>query len=378
MNKILISAGDYSADLHGKALSLALREKNPSLEITALGGIKLKEVATPFLEDMVGLDISGFSKPIRQFFNLRRILKNKVFPLLENKKVEAVVLIDYYGFNIHIAKKAYANNIPVFYFVSPQVWASRSFRIKKIKKYVTKMLVIFPFEEELYKKNGVDVTFIGHPFIDKVPNKIPFRPYNKEKPFDIVLLPGSRERELRRHIPLMVQTFIELKKKFPNLRGKLITVDSLGERLYADGLKSSSMTPQALELVGDPNFEHRLKAGFALTASGTATLENALLGLPMVVIYQTSWLTYTIAKQIIRVPYISMPNILMGKKFIPELVQKEANFKSLVATCVPFFNTPSLLETMHEELIKLKKALGPPGSYERAAAIILNKGILPN
>ncbi len=378
MTKILISAGDYSADMHGLALVQSLKNINPTLEVTALGGIKLKAVSDHFLQDMVGLDVSGFSQPIKQFFNLRKILHSQIFPKLEKKEIDAVILIDYYGFNIHIAQKAFEEGIPVFYFVSPQVWASRSGRIKKLKKYVTKMLVIFPFEEELYKKNGVNATFVGNPLVDVLPNSFSHRSYSKANPFEIVLLPGSRVRELKRHIPLMVQTFLELKKSFPNIQGKMIAVDSLQDELYkeiGDTFKfgdTPNLKVSPISLVRDPDYSHRLKAGLALTASGTATLENALLGLPMVVIYKTSWLTHFIAKRLIRVPYISMPNILLEKKCVPEFVQEEANHQTLSRSCGELLSNPNLLESTYLELIKLKKSLGPPGAYARAAKIILD------
>jgi len=150
MSRILISTGDYSADLHGQFLIQELKKCDPSLFVIALGGIKLKSVSNLFLKDLVELDVSGFTQPLKQFFNLKNILQKIVFPQIDKNKIDAVILIDYYGFNIHVAEKATKENIPVFYFVSPQVWASRKWRIQKLKKNVTKMLVIFPFEEALY------------------------------------------------------------------------------------------------------------------------------------------------------------------------------------------------------------------------------------
>lgn len=369
MSHILISAGDYSADLHGESLVSEMRKMDASLFVTALGGIKLKGVSDEFLQDMVELDVSGFSQPVKQFFKLKKILQQIVFPRLDPRRLDAVILIDYYGFNIHIAEKAKERNIPVFYFVSPQVWASRQGRIQKLKKCVRQMLVIFPFEEELYRRHGVPVTFVGHPLMDRIPqlkNEKKFKLGAQNGPIRLGLLPGSRTRELARHIPLLIRSFEALKKKFPNLEGTLFAVEPISDEYYR-----SWNPPNPLAIVRENDYKKRSDLTLALTASGTATLENALLGIPMIVIYQTSWLTYFIARRMIRVPYISMPNILAGKAIVPELIQHRAEQKSVTQLAADFISHPESLEKMHRELLQLKESLGPPGAYQRAAKIIL-------
>ncbi len=367
MKRILISAGDYSADLHGESLVLALRKTEPDLQVTALGGNRLKGVADSFLRDMVGLDISGFSKPLKQFFNLKNILQQTIYPILEKHEVDAVILIDYYGFNIHIAQKAKKENVPVFYFVSPQVWASRPGRIKNLKAAVSKMLVIFPFEEELYKKAGVPVQFVGHPILDAIDKleKEGLRHTSNGK-IRLGIMPGSRIKEVSRHLPIMLKGFEILKKKFGNIEGVLFTVDAIDDSLYQKYIQGHDLT-----LVREGGMKERMNLTFCLTASGTATLENALMGIPMVVIYRMSLLTYLIAKNIIRVPYITMANILSGKEVVPELVQYAASPENIAMKASRYLEDPQLLERTREELIKLKIALGSPGAYERAAAAIL-------
>lgn len=372
--KVLISTGDYSADLHGEALVRELRKLDPQLHVSALGGVKLKSVADRFLVDMVELDVSGFSQPVKQFFRLKGILQETVFPILDGHQVDAVILIDYYGFNIHVAKRAKRNGIPVYYFVSPQVWASRKHRIQQLKKAVTKMLVIFPFEEKLYREHGVPVQFVGHPLMDAVARVQPASANGKVR---VGLLPGSRLRELVRHIPILLRSYQDLKRRFPSIEGSLFAVDSIPESTYRQliaatpGLdRSPELQPQ---LVHDSGYALRSQLTLALTASGTATLENALLGLPMVVIYQTSWLTYWVAKRIIQVPYISMPNILSGSQVVPELIQDRANADELAREAGRFLGDPALLERTRRELIKLKDQLGPPGAYLRAAQAITQR-----
>lgn len=365
--RFLISAGDYSADLHGEALVKALRRTLPDLSVTALGGVRLKSVADRFLRDMVEMDISGFSQPVKQFFNLKDILLKTVYPILEKREVDAVVLIDYYGFNIYVARKAKACGIPVFYFVSPQVWASRRWRVGRLKEYVTKMLVIFPFEEEIYRKHGVPVEFVGHPILDGIERLKSGGGLNGHSrgPLRIGLMPGSRAKEIHRHMPILLKSFELLKKRFPGAEGVLFAVDAIEDSEYEKLIRG---TPVKMVRGG---YEERLELSFCLAASGTATLENALLGIPMVVIYQTSWLTYLIARLIIQVPYISMANILSGKAVVPELIQHEATPEKIAEAAGAYLSDPGLLDRTRQELIKLRHILGKPGAYERAAASIL-------
>ncbi len=363
MRRVLISTGDFSADIHAASLILELKKLDPSLHVTALGGIKLKAVSDVFLKDMVDLDVSGFTQPIKQFFNLKNILLNTVFPLLDPQQLSAVILVDYYGFNIRIAHKAKAMGIPVFYFVSPQVWASRRWRVKSLKKSVSKMLVIFPFEEGLYRSQGVPVEFVGHPLLDQLPNPNGKAPSRTSPIFSF--MPGSRVRECDRHIPLMCAALERLQERWPNLKARMFAADNLSDAYYK---KFKGM--EDFEWVRGNDLNKRLESTVIVTASGTATLENALLGLPMVVVYQMSWLTYWLARWLIRVPYISMPNLLAKKELVPEFVQYKATPRSITRAIEMILTQPQRLEGMVRELIQLREQLGQPGAYARAAQSI--------
>ena len=367
MKRILISAGDYSADQHGESLVRALRKTLPDLSVTALGGVRLKSVADHFLKDMVEMDISGFSQPFKQFFKLKDILLKTIYPILKKKEVDAVVLIDYYGFNIHIASKAKKEGIPVFYFVSPQVWASRRWRIRRLKECVTKMLVIFPFEKDLYQSHGVPVEFVGHPILDTIERlgagQAKAGPDGKIR---VGIMPGSRMKEISRHLPLMLECFEALKKDFGNIEGLLFAVDALPDPLYQKYLEGSSV-----KLIREGDYKERQGLTLCLTASGTATLENALLGIPMVVIYKASWLTYWVARLLIQVPYVAMANILSGREVVPELIQHRASKADIVRAASLYLSDPSLLERTRSELIRLRQALGNPRAYDPAAAALL-------
>ncbi|OGR98007.1 MAG: lipid-A-disaccharide synthase [Elusimicrobia bacterium RIFCSPLOWO2_01_FULL_64_13] len=353
-----------------------LRARAPDLSVTALGGGRLRGVADEFLRDMVRMDISGFSQPFKQFFSLKSILQKMIFPRLASREFDAVILIDYYGFNIHIARKARAFGIPVFYFVSPQVWASRGWRIQELKRAVTKMLVIFPFEEELYRGHGVPAEFVGHPAVDAVERAESGRPAGAERdrpaaPGDGVLklgiLPGSRHRELARHLPIMLKALELLRKRFPKIEATVFAVDWIPDEDYLAALEG-----RPVRLSREQDLRERAGLDFCLTASGTAALEIALLRIPQVVIYQASWLTYWVARLLIRVDYISMPNILSGKMIVPELIQGEASPARVAEEAEKILSDPLRLESARSELIELRKSLGKPGAYSRAADVVLD------
>ena len=374
MKRFLISTGDHSADIHGENLVRALKQISP-VHVTALGGSRLRGVSDYFLHDMVQMDVSGFTQPIKQFFTLRNILRQKISPLLSSKKIDAVILIDYYGFNIHVAQAAWEQKIPVFYFVSPQVWASRKWRIQKLKKYVERMLVIFPFEEELYKSYGVPVSFVGNPLMDtvsEIDKKFPQRNMATNK-IRLGLMPGSRRREILYHLPILLESFKRLLKQFPNMETVLFEADSVSVETYQNYIASLLTAPEQAKLMRlrNASFEDRLDLTLSLTASGTVTLENALLGIPMIVFYRTSYLTYSVAKRIIQVPFISMPNILSGQAIVPELIQDDASVEKISGYASEYLTHPERLKSMRENLLRLKQKLGVSGAYHRAAEIIL-------
>lgn len=369
--KILISAGDYSADLHAQSLAKELKSLQPDLHLLALGGGKLQTVSNEFIANLVEMDISGFSKPLLKLPQLLSLLYGKIFPKLASGSVDAVILVDYYDFNIQIARKAKKHGIPVFYFISPQVWASRESRIQELKKTVSRMLVIFPFEEELYQSHGVPVTYIGHPFLETLPapnHKKDFQSILQNGTIHLGLMPGSRKRELEHHLPAMLTCAHELKKKFPKLECSLFAADWIADEVYA-----KFMDIKSVQFVRENNFEKRSQLTLSLTASGTATLENALLGIPMVVVYHTSWITYRIAMALVKVNMMSMPNILSGKMILPELLQSQLTPEDLLRQATYLIEHPPQLEKMREELIELRKMLGDPGAYARAAKIIMSE-----
>jgi lipid-A-disaccharide synthase len=317
----------------------------------------MRAEADEFVEDLASRSIVGFWEPLLKlgfFVRLALRLKN----LMITRRPAALVCIDYYGFNRRLLTAAKSAGIPAYYFISPQVWASRPGRIQVLKRLVRKMLVIFPFEERLYRAAGVPCVFVGHPLLDLVPepdSRPPCAP-----PFTVGLLPGSRRTEVRRHLPVLLEAFGLIAARYPGSRALLFASPHMPDSAYAaaDG---------RAEIVRETGYNKRAGLDVALSSSGTATLENALLGVPMVVIYKMSWLTFAIARSLIRVPHIAMANLLAGRRLMPELVQHEATGALVARAALDMVADPSRHAALRRDLLDLRRQLGAPGAATLAA-----------
>ncbi len=313
MKSILIIAGDPSGDLHGQHLIGALKDADASVRIAAVGGPLMRTAADEFLEDLASRGMTGFWEPAAKIGFLLR-LGLKIWNFLIERKPAAVICIDYYGFNRRVLALAQRAGIDAYYYISPQVWASRPSRVQVLKRLVRRMFVIFPFEEALYRSAGVNCLFVGHPLLDLLPT--PRKPSQcVASPLKIGLLPGSRPSEVRRHLPIMIKGLSLLRRHFPDL--KIAVFGALG---LPDSSYAAALSQPAIELIRESDYSRRAALDLAFCSSGTATLENALLGIPMVVIYKLSWPTYAIARAIIRVKYIAMANLLAGSALVVDYV----------------------------------------------------------
>lgn len=352
-----ISAGDVSGDVHAANLINSIKKINSSIKIFCIGGNQLKKVCDVFLEDIVNLNAFGFF-PIKQILFLKKLLKRIEKILIENK-INKVILTDYYGFNIHIAKVANRLDIPVYYFVSPQIWASRSSRIKKIAKYVKTVFPIFPFEKDIYLKAKVNAIFEGNPLIDIVPD------VDKEKELgktlNIGLFVGSRQSVIKRHLPVILETAELLKNKI-NVKFKLF-VNNLEEW-------KKEWKDKEIEIIQGNNWQERKNIDIAINPSGTVSLENALMGIPMVVMYKLSWANYLLARLIVKVKYITIVNILANKLVVPEYIQHKATAKNLTQAVLQYLE-PNIYKKKREELLEFKNTLGTKGVCDRIAKNIL-------
>jgi len=355
----LIVAGDPSGDIHAASLIAALKRQRPDARVAAVGGERCRAVADEFIEDLASRGVTGFWEPLTQLGFLRR-LSARLAQLLRDRRPDAVVCVDYYGFNRRVLALAKRASVPAFYFISPQVWASRPARIQVLKRHVRRMLVIFPFEERLYRDAGVPVSFVGHPLLDSLPE--PALPSAADGPI-VGLLPGSRRSELRRHLPICYDAFRQLRARRPSLRGVLFAASQ------ADDVYGS--VPEGVTLVRDREYQSRTTLDAAICSSGTATLENALLGIPMVVIYKLSWVTYLIARAIVTVKQIAMANVLAGRVIVPELIQHHATAARVAAEVAAILDDPARAARMRADLLALRDTLGEHGATDRAAQVIL-------
>lgn len=360
---ILVVAGDPSGDLHASHLIRALKAKGPAgLRVAAVGGPLMREAADEFLEDLASRGVTGFWEPVVKLpFMVKLGLRLKRF--MAERRPAAVVCVDYYGFNRRVLSFAKSLGVPAFYFISPQVWASRPGRVRVLKRLVRKMLVIFPFEAKLYREAGVPCEFVGHPLLDVVP--APATKKAPGAPLRVGLLPGSRASEVAKHLPILLAAFLNLRRRYPDARAQVFAAASL-----PDGAYDLGAVPD-VTLVRESSYDARRELDLALCSSGTATLENALLGVPMVVVYKMSWLTFRIAKAIVRVDHIAMANILAGRTLAPELIQKDATAERVAAAALGLLENDKAYARLRAELIELREKLGKPGAAGRAAAAIL-------
>ncbi|MBI4348993.1 MAG: lipid-A-disaccharide synthase [Elusimicrobia bacterium] len=357
---ILIVAGDPSGDLHGQRLARALKAREPGLRIASAGGRLLRAESDVFFADLAELGIVGFVEPIKQLPFLIG-LGRRLADFMERERPAALVCIDYYGFNRRVLSLAKRAGVPAYYYISPQVWATRAGRLKTLKRLVERMLLIFPFERRVYQEARIPHTFVGHPLLDVLPEA-------RHAPGDglrLGLLPGSRASEVSRHLPVFLDAVERIRKDYPKTSAAVFAAAALPDSAYA------AARAKGLELVRETDYRRRAGLDLVLTSSGTATLENALLGLPMVVIYKMSWPTYAIARALIRVPYISMANLLAGRKLVPELIQRDATGAAVAEAALRLLEDPRRLAKLREDLVGLRAQLGGPGAADRAAQALL-------
>ncbi len=372
----LIVAGDPSGDLYGAMLARELRALDPKARFSAVGGKLLQEEVSGaggrFLHDLASLGITGFFEPLRNLF-LFLDIDRRIRDLLRQDRPDAVVCVDFYGFNRHVLKAARAEGVTTCYFISPQVWATRPGRVRALKELVDRMIVIFPFEEKLYREAGVPVTWVGHPLLDILPPAAKNGGRKESSSgLKIGLLPGSRASEIGRHLPVFLGALRRISRDFPRLDVRLFASAQLPDSFYEEILLSwkASGGPE-VKIVRESDYRERSGLDIALTSSGTATLENALLGVPMVVIYKLFWPTYAIARAMIRVPYITMANLLCGKRLVPELVQAQADAPGVAREALLILEDPRRLSGLRKELSALRGLLGGPGAARRAAEAVL-------
>ncbi len=373
MKRIMIVAGEASGDLHGSNLVRSALSLDPDLKFYGLGGENLRNAGIDLLFDLEHQGLFGFLEivsSLRSTIGIYRSLKAS----LTRDRPSAVVLIDYPDFNLRLAKSAKRLGIPVFYYISPQLWAWRQGRVKKVDRYVDRMAVVFPFEPDFYQRHGVEVSFVGHPLLDVMDPPRPKEEVKTELGFDpsqplLGLLPGSRMSEIKAHLPLMLESARRLNAGRPNgVSLAVAQADSLGSGELTPFLE---LGPKDVKLVAGRTHDLQNAADVILTASGTATLETALMLTPMVVIYRLKLLSYQIFRRMVKIEHVAMANLIAGEEVVPELLQNDARPDNIVTELNRILDSPEDRRRMVEGLTLIRKKLGGQGASLRAARLLL-------
>ena len=374
MPKIFVIACEASGDGHGAALVRALKELDPSVEFEGLGGPQMRAAGVRLLHEMTRESALGFGDVIRKYFHYRRIFY-RALAHVRKTRPDLLILIDSPAFNLRFAKKI-RKRIPVIYYISPQIWAWGGRRIHTIRRTVNHMIVILPFEEKIYRDAGIPCTFVGHPLLDRVkPSKsrkelgLEFGLKDTER--TIALLPGSRESEVRRIFPIMLESARILRREIPKVNFFLVEAPHVPAALYDEIAGRFPEVP--LTRTSERLYDVVSAADFALVASGTATLETALLGTPFFLLYKASASTFFIGRRLVRLPYIGLVNVLAGRHVVPEFIQHLARPERIALETRVMLENPELVDKLVREIRQVCGRLGLPGASRRAAQVVLDK-----
>ena len=375
--RIMIVAGEASGDLHGASLARAILQMVPTVDLFGVGGDNMQSAGVELIHHINRLAVMGITEVLGHLGEVRATL-DSLTTVARERDVDAVVLIDYPDFNLTLARRLrkHIPDVPIIYYISPQVWAWRRGRVNKIAQLVDRMLVILPFEKELYESVGLEVDFVGHPLLDVIRLDNDRTTYSERHSLSfkdtwIGLLPGSRRAEVKRLLPPMLKAASSL---LPHVEQPcfLIPVSpALDITIYESVLASFPNLRQRTYLIEDdyyPTVEH---CRAAVVCSGTATLEAALVDTPMVVVYRTSWLTYTLAKSLVRVPHIALVNLIAEQRAVPELVQGEVTGSRIADELRTLLNDQVRRSAVQSALAKVRQRLGGAGASEVAARRVL-------
>ena len=365
---VVIIAGEPSGDLHASQVARRLKERLPEIELAGMGGDLMESAGVKLLfhiRDSAVMGISEVLNMIPAFLQKQRDLKK----LIATKKPSVVVLVDFGDFNLGIAKFAHQLNIPTIYYIPPKAWAWRGNRVEKLARTTSIIASIFPFETEFYRKKGANVEFVGHPLLDVA--QTDFTQTEARKSLDIAdnypvvgLMPGSRRKEIQCLLPIMLEVAQNLLQRIPSCQFILP---------LAPGINRQSLPNMPfVEIIEDAVYPSMRAADLMLVASGTATLEAACIGTPMIIVYKVSLLTWWIIQHFVNLEFSGLPNIIAGREIVPELLQDEVTTNQVTATAIDLLENPEQCQKQRQELKQVSKSLGLIGARKRVADLILN------
>ena len=376
MARILIISGEASGDLHGAHLAKALKARDPHVSLAGIGGRAMEAAGVRLVEEMGRFDVIGMVGPfalvsiLRRFITMRRLFRSKQW--------DTVVFIDHPGLNMRFAYFAKAAGLRVVYYIAPQIWAWAPWRIRWIKQRVDHVLVILPFEKSLYDEAGVRCTFVGHPILDAVTGRYDRKELRRRFGFSddervIALLPGSRAHEVQVLLPILLEAVEKLARCEPKTKFILAQASTIHDNLLQPLLRRS---PIPIALVKEQATEMMALSDLVLVASGTATLQAAVVGTPMVLFYRTTPLTFwcanVVIRFVIRVKWIGLVNLVAGRTIVPELIQSAATGQRLYEEALRLLEDRPTYNEMKRDLAKVRAALGEPGASARAAEAVLS------
>lgn len=371
MTKVFISAGEASGDLHAAALTRAILQRDPTVQVFGMGGDALAAAGGEVVFNYKDYSVMGFVEVLQslpRLFGLKKAFRQ----LMEERKPDVFVTVDYPDFNMRVAKEAKALGIPVFSYIPPSAWAWRRGRAKDVARLATKVACIYPFAAQVYQEAGANVEFVGNPLVDIVqPTLSPQEgeAFIGKRPGHpvVLLLPGSRVKEITGVLPVMLQALPKIREKRPEVDFVLQKAPSIERELLQSILASSAVPVKVVEGRG---YDVMAASDAALATSGTVTLEAALCGLPSVICYAASPLSMWIAKRMVYVKYIGLPNILAGREILPELIQEKMTPDHMAASILHFLE-PEAASAVREEMRQAVAKLGQPGAVDRTAELIL-------
>jgi len=370
---VMIIAGETSGDMHGAKVVNAMRQKNRDIFFCGIGGPSLQAAGVRILVEASSLSVVGITEiysKARHLFNTLRLTKN----LLKTLRPDLLILIDFPDFNLNVAKTAKRLGIKVLYYISPQIWAWRSGRIKQIRKRVDHVAVILPFEAPFYHKHQVPVTFVGHPLADtplvkRESGKLMLQRQLSDNSKRVIgILPGSRDREVAEHLPIMLASAQILARHHTDLHFVISVAPSVNKKQVQAAL-SKSEGEAKIEITDSPVHTLLTKCLLVIAVSGTVTLDAALAGTPMVIIYKVSPFSYRVGRMLIKVPYIGLVNLIARKALVPELIQEDVSAVNIAREIGRMLNHPNTLKRLRNDLLNLRTFLGGSGASFRVAEI---------
>lgn len=371
MKKIMISAGEASGDVHAAAVTAALKKIESDVEVYGMGGDELRKAGGEVLFDIKDHSVMGFVEVIKKLPDIFR-LRSAFIKLMEERRPDCLVVVDYPGFNMRIAAIAHEMGIPVVSYIAPSAWAWNRGRAKKVAKIVDKVACIFPFEYDCYEEAGAPVEFVGHPLLDIVHPSMPRaeaeawvgRQSGKQL---VLIVPGSRFMEIEKMLPNLLAGAKLMQQKRDDLQFAMPRANTIPMSLLEPQIKASGLDIRVTE---DHNYDLFSVADLALATSGTVTLEAALCGLGSVIVYRTSALNAFIVRRVINIPHIGLPNIIAGREIMPELLQENFTPEILADTALKLLE-PARRQQMAQDLAYMRQRLGEPGAVGRVAALVM-------